>query len=62
MTEKKIVRIYSENSGPGSVREVKVMVGDESIPYVHKIELGENGELVDGVIMARITVAVKLGR
>jgi len=63
MDEKKIVRIFSENTSPGSLRELKVMVGDEVIPYVHKIELGENGELVHGdFIMARITVAVKLGK
>ncbi len=63
MDEKKIVRIYSENTRPGATDELKAMVGDEIIPYVHKIELGENGELVHGdFIMARITVAVKLGK
>ncbi|HEL3748627.1 TPA: hypothetical protein UMV35_000886 [Stenotrophomonas maltophilia] len=63
MDEKKIVRIYSENTKPGPTDELKVVVGDEVIPYVQKVELGENGELVHGdFIMARITVAVKLGK
>lgn len=63
MDENKIVRIYSENTRPGATDELKTIVGDEIIPYVHKIELGENGELVHGdFIMARITVAVKLGK
>ncbi|WP_329914038.1 hypothetical protein [Stenotrophomonas sp. SMYL86] len=63
MDEKKIVRIYFENNMPGATDELKVVVGEEVIPYVNKIELGENGELVHGnFIMARITVAVKLGK
>jgi hypothetical protein len=63
MGEKKIVRIYSENTGPGATDQLKVVVGDEVIPYVHKIELGEDGELAHGdLIVARITIAVKLGK
>lgn len=61
-----ILRIVTDADGddPCDTSAVRVLLGESAIPHISKIELGEDGDgLVPGdFLVARITVAVKLGR
>lgn len=63
MSDEKIARILTlGGGGVCSANDVVVMVGDEKIPAIRKIVIGENGAIEPGgIVEATITLAVRLG-